>query len=277
MPTADLAGRGQPTYHSRVERWECDTNNHWNTRFYARSFQLAAETVADIGAGGHSPGAGCVDVRHMRFHSELMVGAPVEIRSLRVRGGALDGRVVHLLSSGGKLSATALDQPALPVCALPEASIDDLAPALPRGIGQTAHAAAADPVTVELGPVRPLDCDHTGALLFEAVVRLAVMGSHKKMNLLGFTPEFISKTGISRMALEFRVDLHERCEAGEVLQAQSELASASGKTFNMAHRLFTRSGRLIATGEQCLIAVDLSARRSTAPPAFISDAIDIRR
>ena len=276
MNPAKLACLGLPTYHSRVERWECDTNNHWNTRFYARGFQLAAETVAET-PEGRSIGAGCIDARHMRFHGELMAGAPVEIRSLVIGGGVFDGHVLHLLSSDGRLSATALDRPAVPLRALPEAPAKELAIALPRGIGLTAQEAAADPVTVELGPVRPLDCDHTGALTFENIVRLVVMGSHKKMNQIGFTPEFISGHGISRMAVEFRVDLHDRCSPGEMLQAVSDLASASGKSFNIAHRLYTRSGRLVATGTQCLVAVDLATRRATTLPDFINAAIQSHR
>jgi hypothetical protein len=33
----DLERLGRATLHSRVERWECDFNDHWNVRFYVRS------------------------------------------------------------------------------------------------------------------------------------------------------------------------------------------------------------------------------------------------
>jgi acyl-CoA thioesterase FadM len=110
-------------------------------------------------------------------------------------------------------------------------------------------------------------------LLFENIVRLVVMGSQKKMYQIGFTPDFITASGISRMAVEFQVDLHSQCEAGSLLRAQSSLASVSKKTFNISHRLHTRAGKLIATGEQCLIAVDLAARRAVDVPEFIRRAI----
>lgn len=41
-----LSDTGRPSHHTRVERWECDWNDHWNARFYVRSFQATVETVA---------------------------------------------------------------------------------------------------------------------------------------------------------------------------------------------------------------------------------------
>ena len=93
---------GLPTYHTRVERRECDYNDHWNMRFYGRSFQAASETIAAQG-GLSNPGAATVRSRHMRFHGELRVSAPVEIRSAVLDRS--DGAVVHHMWSAGKLAA----------------------------------------------------------------------------------------------------------------------------------------------------------------------------
>ena len=71
---------GEATLHSRVEGWECDHNKHWNARYYARSFQMAAETVAAL-AGRDNLGLSLIGARHIRYHRELLVGAAVEVRS----------------------------------------------------------------------------------------------------------------------------------------------------------------------------------------------------
>lgn len=39
METARI---GAPSFYTRAESWKCDFNDHWNTRFHVRAFQLAA-------------------------------------------------------------------------------------------------------------------------------------------------------------------------------------------------------------------------------------------
>lgn len=53
---------GTATLHTRVESWECDHNKHWNARYYARSFQMAAETVAAL-AGRENYGLSVIAAR----------------------------------------------------------------------------------------------------------------------------------------------------------------------------------------------------------------------
>jgi hypothetical protein len=102
---------GTATYHTRVERWECDYNDHWNVQFYGRSFQMAAEAIA-VRATGANPGADATRTRHLRFHGELTVSAPIEVRSARLADADhLEEATVHLLFSAGRIAATALDLP----------------------------------------------------------------------------------------------------------------------------------------------------------------------
>jgi len=166
----DMTELGLPTHHTRVERWECDYNNHWNTRFYLRSFQQAREAALQL-TTSESP-ATTAAVRHIRFHRELFASAPVEVRSSVLDGGAFDGAIVHLLSSSGRLAATALDMPGDVARGFPRVTPEEVAPALPRGLEGTAHEAVAgalgDEATVVLGPVarrrreysRPSACGH---------------------------------------------------------------------------------------------------------------------
>ncbi|MGC4250504.1 MAG: thioesterase family protein [Sphingobium sp.] len=268
--TPDAMG-GLPTFHSRVDNWECDFNGHWNTRFYTRAFQLASELVASL-EDGVNPGAAAIRSRHMRFHSELFPGDPVEIRSAALSGGDYDGAVVHLLLSGGKLSATALDRPGRGAEHLPVLSAQSLPFALPRGLdGVSSHGrdSGEGAILIETGAIRPAELDHTGALLFDEIIRRCAFGSHALVVGLGYSPAFTERTGIGRMLAEMHVELLGRADQGSALQVTSRLTAAGGKSFRTTHHLHARDGRSIAFIDLCTLAVDMKSRRATDVPDFL--------
>ncbi len=203
---------GLPTLTSRVESWECDFNDHWNARFYGRSFQLAAERVATL-AGGPNPGMALLAARSIRFHRELFVGTAVDVRSARIADGPWAGAVLHLLSGGGRLSATALDRPGVGGDRLPAVASAAVSLAVPRALA-TPPPDGEDAEVVETGPVRPAEFDHTGAIVHEELVRRSAVGLHRPLDRLGFTPGFTRETGIGRMAVEGRVSPSGRCASG---------------------------------------------------------------
>lgn len=266
------AGLGLPTFITRVESWECDFIGHWNTRFYARSFQMAAESVATFGCGT-SPGAAVVTSRHIRFHRELLSGAPVQVRSVALSGGFHDGAVVHLLSSAGRLSATALDLPGAGTAFLPRVPAESLPHALPRAIdGALAlpwDAARPGTALAELGIVRPSETDHTGALLFDEVVRRAALAAGDQLAEIGFGTDFIERSGIGRMLVEFRVNLLGPCAVGDRLIGSSRLAHVGAKHFTTAHHIATHRGGPVALAEMTAVAVDMKTRRATEMPDFM--------
>lgn len=265
---------GRTTLQTRVEAWECDYNDHWNVRYYARSFQLAAESIATR-PGAASPGAALVSQRHMRFHRELFVGAAVEVRSAMVADGPHQGATVHLLLSEGRLSATALDVPAGDGAALPPVGAGDLALALPRGVARTADAPRPEDwaAPVPMGPIRPAECDHTGALLWEELIRRLALTSHRHITEMGFTPAFVRDSGINRMSAEMRVERHGHVPVGTCLAGNSRLVAVGSKTFSTEHRIESQTGALLATIRQTLIAVDLKTRRAVAAPGFLRDRL----
>jgi len=270
--TADDAA--PPTLHTRVESWECDFNGHWNARYYGRSFQMACENVA-AAASGQNPGLAAIAVRHIRFHRELHVGAAVELRSARIADGEHAGAVVHWLSSEGRLSATALDFPGLGGERLPAASSESAAVAFPRGLPASARlsedASAATAYQAETGPVRPMELDHGGALLFEDVIRRVALSSHGQLARLGFTGAFVKDSGVNRMVVETRVTPQGRCAPGKPLRVRSRLTAVAEKSFATRHRLETAEGETIALVEHTLVAVDLKSRRAVEVPAFLRD------
>ena len=266
---------GIATHHTRVERWECDYNNHWNTRFYARSFQLAIETVTTP-AGMVSSGSAVVRSCHMRFHRELLVSAPVEVRSAVLKGGHLSGAIVHLLTSAGEVAATALHFTE-EAGRLPHVTPEDVPLAMPRGINPEAVAdwpeGGGQEVSISLGPIRPADMDHTDELMFEHILRHSSITSHLQLSHMGFTPEFSKRTGINRMAVEFHVRRGRTPPVGTPLYGQSKLLRVNGKTFWTVHRILTATNDTVAKIDQCLVAVDLKTRRAVEAPEFLQAAL----
>ena len=272
-----LAQFGTPTHHTRAESWECDFNDHWNTRYYVRSFQQAAEAIATR-PGDVSPGGGIARVRHMRFHREVRVSDALVVRSALVRGGDMDGAVAHLMFRLGELVATAIDLPAGEPPDLPEVAAEDIPLALPRSLDPAGFggwsAPRMGPGTVVMGPIRPAELDHTGALIGEEVIRRIAVTSHDFMSRVGMTPEWTLGSGINRMVVEFRLELGVTPPAGTVLYGETRLATASGKTFCTVHRIMTATGEMVATNEQFLLAVNLQTRRAVEVPQFLLDAVD---
>lgn len=266
-----LSGTGISTYHTRVESWECDFNHHWNARYYARSFQLAAERVAILG-GGDNPGARVVASRVVRFHRELFVGTAVEVRSARLDDGDHRGAVIHLLSAEGSIAATALDLPGTGGQALPSARAGDVEIALPRTVGSDSigwDPDAPDARVTETGTVRPTEFDHVGALLIEEQVRRATAGLHYQLSDLGFTTEYSARTGIGRMAVENRITPLGVCAPGAVVIVRSRIAAVRSKSFTSVHWLETHLGEPIAKFENVVVAVDLKTRRAADVPDFL--------
>lgn len=268
---------GRPTYHTRVERWECDYNDHWNVRFYGRSFQAASETVAAHGARPN-PGAATIDSRQMRFHEELRVSAPVEVRSaVLADAGELGGAIVHQMWSAGKLVAMALDLPGRGGEHLPRVTPEDVPMALPRGISgplpDTTPAKGADLTEIQLGPIRREDLDHTGALRFDHILKHSSNIQHTQLNKLGLTPEFADKNRINRMGVEFRVTPGVSPTEGDCLVGRTWLTKISGKAMWATTTIATSQDELAGIIEMCVVTVDLDTRKAVAVPDFMYQAL----
>lgn len=267
-------GTGYVSNITRAETWECDYNGHWNTRFYVRTFQEAAETIAMLNGEGN-PGAAATRSRHVRFRRELLAGDPVRVRSAAVQGGRWDGAIVHLLESDGTLSATALDLPGRTSQHLPRVPEEAVAHALPRGLVHdtpTAQEAPPDGHKADLGVLRHTAYDHTGALMSDELFRYVGYASYDHHVSLGYSPRFTAQTGLRRMVVEMRARMLGQAPAGMGIRAHSWLLRARSKSFATAHLLETLEGSPIAMVELCLVSVDMKSRRATQVPDFLRTA-----
>lgn len=267
----EICSVGVPTFLTRVETWECDHNQHWNVRNYLRVFQQAGFVACDM--TGRTPVFPYT--QHTRYHRELMQTAPVEIRSATLADGAFAGATVHLLSSEGRLSATALEQPGHD--GLPLVSAADVTPALPRGIdGAPLTAEPADSAAagiVEHGLVQPRELDHTGALAIDYLMSRIAAASNELLTGLGFTADFVRDSRISRMGVETKITVLVPVPPGTRLRSTVRMALARGKNIVLRHRFFTSGDAQVAAIEQSLVAVDMRTRRATELPDFLRNAV----
>lgn len=269
-----ITALGELSFLTRVEAWECDHNQHWNVRQYMRCFQQASYVVADM-CGRPETDAG-VYSQHTRYHRELLQTSPVEVRSAELADGEFAGAIVHILSSNGRLSATALDMPRHIDSGLPKVSEAEVALALPRSIAGGQHSAEPEPVAatakvIEHGIVQPREADHTGNLGIDWLMGRIAAASNELLVGHGFTPEFARQNAISRMGVETKVTRLRAIPVGTRLQGVVRIAALGRKNLLLRHRFFTPDGIDIAAADQSLITVDMKTRRSTELPLFLKE------
>lgn len=144
---------------------------------------------------------------------------------------------------------------------------ENSAPPLPQG---GARPDVADHLTPS-GPVRPGELDHTGALLYEMVIRRVAHGMYDMLGGAGFTADYTRKTGIGRMAAQSALrPMPAPCPAGTVLRVRSRLAGVGPKVFTTWHCLETMAGQPVALVVHDMLAVDLARRRAVPPPEFLA-------
>lgn len=268
------------TLRTAVNQWESDQNNHWNVRFYGRSFQAATEVFLSRSPGGN-PGARWVQDRHMRFHREVFSGSPVTVTSGVGTDGDLEGRIVHVMRQGDTVLATAIDEGCDPAAGAPWSEPELTDKVSPRGL----MAGPLDPVMPDHGAVRRLCCatgvarvaemDHHGLMPLDNFVPRSSAAMHNLMNAIGFTREFIARTRISRMAVEMKLTRHADCTAGTPLTSHTWISEVEGKSFSVRHLVVeARNGNPVMSIEHKLLFVDLNLRRSVPPPETLRSGLE---
>jgi len=267
----DICAIGVPTYHTRVEAWECDHNQHWNVRNYLRAFQHARGVVGDM-CGAPMVEEGPVTF-HSRFHRELFLMSAVEIRSAILADGEYAGALVHVLSSEGRLAATSFEQPGFVSDALPKVAAEDLRLALPRGVDgaplQPGVATPAHAVRTEQGFVHPREVDHTGSLGNDRVTRRVAAASNTLLCDVGFTPAYTQENAISRMGVETKYTRFAPIPTGTRIISYSWISHVGRKNLIIHHRMVSPDGTELLAADQGLVFVDMNKRRSIEVPDLL--------
>ncbi len=76
--------------------------------------------------------------------------------------------------------------------------------------------------------------------------------------------------GQSYFTVDIRIRFLDEAHAGDPVTVMTQVLEGRGKKMRLFHRLCHADGRLLATGDQLLIHVDLEARRSSLPAEAVS-------
>ena len=283
---ADRSGEADlvDTHKGFVERWECDTNDHLNVRFYAKRFDEALDMLAAL--QGAAPVR--VTCRHVRFHREMRADILTRVRSARVAGGPADGRIVHLLENAetGAVAAAALDDVAAKdgagggaaLAATPRVAADIVAAAMPRSIG-LAPAAPEDALArlargaATVSNVRvadPRSFDASGSYrAFEYISGFSDGAAHA-WSFAGLTNAVLAEKNWGRVAVESKVTVFNPPQPGAVLRQISWVAAVAEKTLQIVHQVDdARTGTIVARGDFIGLILDFATRRAAPMPEFV--------
>ena len=124
-----------------------------------------------------------------------------------------------------------------------------------------------------LGPVLPAMCGVDGILMdrhYMAVISDAVP------HLLTHTRRGVAhQANIGGAALEYRLVIHRRPRAGDILSLHSGIKAVGEKPYTLGHWLFDyRTGEAVVTAEAVAVMFDLQARKAIAIPEQARAALE---
>lgn len=264
------------TYNGFVWTWDCDQNGHYNATCYIRAFQIASEAFA-LAVTGRNPQASTARCRHIRYHREILDGDAMTIRSGLLKTGEWAGAIVHLMESGGRVCATALDHPGYELKSGAVWNDADVAMALPRGVPgapdeppQVPDPTAKHAIQAMVGIVGPTEIDSNNRLFLNEAFGHCALSCLHLLEQVGFSPKWRAESGDTHMTVELKITAHDTTAAADGLLAYSWLSATGPKSFSIRHLLTDHKGRPLVSSEQVNLCVNVASRRSTAPPDFIT-------
>ncbi len=95
------------------------------------------------------------------------------------------------------------------------------------------------------------------------------------MVMIGADEDYVAN-GMSYFTVDIRIRFLDEAHAGDPLSVTTQVLEGRGKKMRLFHRLSHADGRVLATGEQLLIHVNLETRRSSEPaPAVLARLSEI--
>ena len=92
------------------------------------------------------------------------------------------------------------------------------------------------------------------------------------MRLVGADVDYIA-AGLSYFTVDTHVKFIDECHAGDAIYVTSQVLIGEGKKLKLFHRMYHKDGRLLSTGEQFLVHVDLNTRHSSMPREDVAKKI----
>lgn len=287
--SSDMSQQGRATFHTRVERWECDHNDHWNSRFYGRSFdyganQLVGDHPSIIADAPYRQGL----VRHMLLKKELFISSSVEVTTAVLDDPAYSsGALLQEVNSHGVTSALAVDywlerdvRATLSNSDYPHVSADIGSQAKPRGILLPVESVFTRDKESDccslIGTIQPWHCDSAGYLNCEEMFRCVGISSSRYLDRVGFSLEKQREIQVGIMAAEARIIWHAPVQTPSLMRVYAAKSAITDKSFIMDHYFVDAAGRMVVSVEIAQICVDMQLRKVVKFPAFVQDALLVK-
>ena len=269
------------TYRGVVNAWECDTVEHFTIAYYFERFAAASPTLFEF-IGEHE-GLESTAVTWPRriyttFAQELRAGAGFHMLSSVV---GIDERVIRLGhqvvdSASAQTVSWVMETLPLPASATRELRRRLEPRALPWPGPKVPHPAAHPTGRGALtgrDRVKQRELDEGGRMSLSAHVHRFSAAGQQFLSSIGMTGDYMhqSRRGFSTLALDLRLET--AAKAGDRIDVHTSIAHLGNTSLSYLHRMSRADGREIASLLQVGVHLDLDARRPTAMPPAIRDAI----
>jgi acyl-CoA thioesterase FadM len=269
------------TYRGVVNAWECDVVEHFTIAYYFDRFADSSRNLLELIGEGEAliPLSGTGPSRLVAtFQHELRGGAGFHILSA-VNG--LEGdtlRLGHNLidSTSGKTCTWLAETLHLPA-SIGAATRRKLQSIATPWTGPEVPAASAPPAAKGMltarDRVKPWEIAEHGMLALPDYVHRFSGAGMQFLGSIGMTGNYMyeNRRGFSTFLLD--IELKSGIKAGQRVDVHTAVVNLGNTSLRYVHRMTDAQGRDIASMVQAGVHLDLDARRPTAMPASIRDAI----
>jgi acyl-CoA thioesterase FadM len=269
------------TYRGVVSAWECDIVEHFTIAYYFQRFADATRNFHELIGEGESLGAAVgtgTSRLYVSFAQELRAGAGFHmltaVTAVDETWLQLGHQVVE--SSGARTVAWLTETRPLPATATPQLRRRLEARAVPwpgPEVPAPTPPVAAPGALMARDRVKPWEIDEAGAMSLAACIHRFSGAGMQFLSSIGMTGAYMhqNRRGFSTLALDLR--LVASATAGDRIDVRTSIAHLGNTSLRYLHRMSGADGREIASLLQAGVQLDLDARRPTALPAAIREAV----
>ena len=269
------------TYRGVVSAWECDIVEHFTIAYYFQRFADATRNFHELIGEGETLGAAAATGTarlYVSFAQELRAGAGFHMLTAVMAVDETSLQLGHQVveSSGARTVAWLTETRPLPATATPQLRRRLEAQAAPWPGPEVPAPATPDTAPGALTArdrVKPSEIDEAGAMSLAACIHRFSGAGMQFLSSIGMTGAYMhqNRRGFSTLALDLR--LLASAKAGDRIDVRTSIAHLGNTSLRYLHRMSAADGREIASLVQAGVQLDLDARRPTALPPAIREAV----
>jgi acyl-CoA thioesterase FadM len=269
------------TYRGVVSAWECDIVEHFTIAYYFERFADATRNFLELIGEGDTlgPAVGTGPSRlYATFTQELRAGAGFHMMSAVTVVNANSLRLGHQVvdSASGQTVSSVMENFPIPASATPDIrrGLEARAVTWPGPeVPEPMVLGTAEGSLTARDRVKPWEIGEGGTMSLAACIHRFSGAGMQFLSSIGMNAEYMhqSRRGFSTLALDLR--LVAGASAGDRIDVRTSIAHLGNTSLRYVHRMRGAGGREIASLVQAGVHLDLDARRPTAVPPAIREAI----